>query len=82
MRVVMAGAELVGGTVAKSPAEAHECTAIDVSRTRLEAVSHAYDVRIVHHLLALTVGTLGPAPEAKAEAGGAGVFTALGAAAA
>ncbi|MCA2201248.1 MULTISPECIES: hypothetical protein [unclassified Streptomyces] len=78
----MAGAGLVGGTVVKSPAEAHECTAIDVGRTRLEAVSHAYDVRIVHHLLALAVGTLGPALDAKAEAGGAGVFTALGAAAA
>ncbi|MEU0577659.1 potassium transporter TrkG [Streptomyces griseoincarnatus] len=82
MRVVVVGAGQVGGTVVKSLAEAHECTVIDVDRTRLEAVSHAYGVRIVHHLLALAVGTLGLALDAKAEAGGAGVFTALGAAAA
>ncbi|MEV0304968.1 Trk system potassium transporter TrkA [Streptomyces prasinus] len=46
MRVVVVGAGQVGHTVVKSLAEAHECTVIDLDEARLEAVSHAYDVRI------------------------------------
>ncbi|OSP38860.1 potassium uptake protein TrkA, partial [Streptomyces sp. 13-12-16] len=46
MRVVVVGAGQVGHTVVKSLAEAHECTVIDIDQTRLEAVSHAYDVRV------------------------------------
>ncbi|CAL9615683.1 Trk system potassium transporter TrkA [Streptomyces griseomycini] len=46
MRVVVVGAGQVGHTVVKSLAEAHECTVIDVDEARLQAVSHAYDVRI------------------------------------
>ncbi|WP_055696337.1 NAD-binding protein, partial [Streptomyces prasinopilosus] len=46
MRVVVVGAGQVGHTVVKSLAEAHECTVIDIDEARLEALSHAYDVRI------------------------------------
>ncbi|MEQ8146661.1 Trk system potassium transporter TrkA [Streptomyces sp. OP7] len=48
MRVVVVGAGQVGHTVVKSLAEAHECTVIDSDRTRLDALSHAYDVRTEH----------------------------------
>ncbi len=48
MRVVVVGVGQVGHTVVKSLAETHECTVIDVDRARLEAVSHAYDVRVTH----------------------------------
>src|SRR5690606_33654603 len=48
MRVVVVGVGQVGETVVKSLAETHECTVIDVDRARLEAVSHAYDVRVTH----------------------------------
>ncbi|GGX18576.1 Trk system potassium transport protein TrkA [Streptomyces malachitofuscus] len=48
MRVVVVGVGQVGHTVVKSLAETHECTVIDVDQARLEAVSHAYDVRVIH----------------------------------
>lgn len=48
MRVIVVGAGQVGHTVVKSLAETHECTVIDIDQARLEAVSHAYDVRIAH----------------------------------
>ncbi|MEV0694880.1 Trk system potassium transporter TrkA [Streptomyces sp. NPDC050388] len=46
MQVIVVGAGQVGHTVVKSLAETHECTVIDIDEARLEAVSHAYDVRI------------------------------------
>ncbi|MFJ5560533.1 Trk system potassium transporter TrkA [Streptomyces sp. NPDC093250] len=48
MRVVVVGVGEVGHTVVKSLAETHECTVIDIDQARLEAVSHAYDVRVTH----------------------------------
>lgn len=48
MRVVVVGAGQVGHTVVKSLAETHECTVIDIDEARLDALSHAYDVRITH----------------------------------
>ncbi|MFC9115927.1 MULTISPECIES: NAD-binding protein [Streptomyces] len=48
MRIVVVGAGQVGHTVVKSLAEAHECTVIGSDRTRLDALSHAYDVRTAH----------------------------------
>src|SRR5690606_6588767 len=48
MRVIVVGAGQVGHTVVKSLAETHDCTVIDVDRARLDALSHAYDVRVAH----------------------------------
>ncbi|MFC8984197.1 Trk system potassium transporter TrkA [Streptomyces sp. NPDC057115] len=48
MRVIVVGAGQVGHTVVKSLAETHDCTVIDVDRARLDALSHAYDVRVTH----------------------------------
>src|SRR6185312_9703663 len=48
MQVIVVGAGQVGHTVVKSLAETHECTVIDIDQARLEAVSHAYDVRVTH----------------------------------
>ncbi|MEF9904568.1 NAD-binding protein [Streptomyces sp. P9-A2] len=45
MRVIVVGAGQVGHTVVKSLAETPECAVIDIDETRLEAVSHAYDVQ-------------------------------------
>ncbi len=46
MQVIVVGAGQVGLTVVKSLAEEHDCTVIDIDKARLDAVSHAYDVRI------------------------------------
>ncbi|MFI8088459.1 Trk system potassium transporter TrkA [Streptomyces sp. NPDC086080] len=46
MRVIVVGAGQVGHTVVKSLAETHECTVIDTDEARLQALSHAYDVRV------------------------------------
>jgi trk system potassium uptake protein TrkA len=48
MRVVVVGAGQVGHTVVRSLHATHECSVVDVDAARLEAVSHAYDVRITH----------------------------------
>lgn len=64
MQVIVVGVGQVGHTVVKSLAETHECTVVDVDEARLEAVSHAYDVRVTH-------GN-GARPETLLEAGVAG----------
>lgn len=46
MRVIVVGAGQVGHTVVKSLSETHECTVIDIDEGRLQALSHAYDVRV------------------------------------
>lgn len=48
MQVIVVGVGQVGHTVVKSLAGTHECTVIDIDHARLEAVSHAYDVRVTH----------------------------------
>ncbi|WP_432055926.1 Trk system potassium transporter TrkA [Streptomyces sp. bgisy022] len=48
MRVVVVGAGQVGHTVVKSLAETHDCTVVDIDRARLDALAHAYDVRVTH----------------------------------
>jgi trk system potassium uptake protein TrkA len=47
MRVVVVGAGRVGQTAVESLHEAHRCTVIDFDAERLQALSHAFDVRVV-----------------------------------
>jgi trk system potassium uptake protein TrkA len=47
MRIILVGVGYVGQTALRSLYGSHECTVVDVRRSRLEAMSQAYDVRVV-----------------------------------
>ena len=48
LRVVVVGAGHVGRTVVESLHADHACTVVDLDQERLQSLSHAFDVRIVH----------------------------------
>lgn len=48
LRVIIVGAGHVGSTVVESLHDEHECTVVDLVDARLQRLSNAFDVRVVH----------------------------------